>query len=125
MGFTGAGSGNFHTNAQCKLSVNNTNTKGKSCPFCFMAVGDDIPGSGSLADHQQGKCIFKDREDCKMCQHCKSGVNHQLADASRQNQQNRYQEKLFVQSCMADLINQCVVCDDRDCDGFKYMCGWK
>ena len=64
-------------------------------------------------------------QDCKMCQHCKSGVNHQLEDASRQNQQNRYQEKLFVQSCMADLINQCVVCDDRDCDGFKYMCGWK
>ena len=61
MGFTGTGSGNFHTNTQCRLSVNNTNTEGKSCPFCFMAVGDDIAGSGSLADHQQGKCILKDR----------------------------------------------------------------
>ena len=26
-----------------------------------MAVGDDIAGSGSLAEHQQGKCILKDR----------------------------------------------------------------
>ena len=61
MGFTGTGSGNFHTNTQCRLIVNNTKTEGESCPFCFMAVGDDIAGSGSLTEHQQGKCILKDR----------------------------------------------------------------
>eukprot|EP00984_Skeletonema_dohrnii_P018687 scaffold8779_cov108-Skeletonema_dohrnii-CCMP3373.AAC.1 len=58
-----------------------------------------------------------------MCQHCKSGVNHQLATASRHNKQKRYNEKLFVQSCMADLITQCVVCNNRDCDGFKCVVG--
>ena len=27
------------------------------------------------------------------------------------------------QSCMTDLINQCLVCNNRDCDGFKCVVG--
>jgi len=61
MGFTGKGSNNYHTNVQCRLSVKNTKTEGKSCPYCFVAIGGQITGCGDMSQHQQGKCVFRDR----------------------------------------------------------------
>ena len=62
-------------------------------------------------------------QDCNVCQYCKSGANHQLAATSRLHEEARFQDKLFVQSSMADMINQCVACGDSDCDGFKCVVG--
>ena len=61
MGFTGKNSRNFHSNADCCLCVKNTKTEGKSCPYCFVAIGREITGCGDMSQHQQGKCVFKDR----------------------------------------------------------------
>lgn len=61
FGFTGRGSGNFHTRQQCACASGKFITQNKSCPNCFMAIGADIPNCGTQMQHQQGNCIHKDR----------------------------------------------------------------
>jgi len=61
LGYTGAGSKNFHRRDECACSSSNTNTQGKSCPSCFMAIGADIPNCGTMQMHNTGNCLHKDR----------------------------------------------------------------
>lgn len=63
-GYTGqvvVGTNNFHSHETCELRAKNITTKGRSCPYCFTAVGADIPDSGTREQHDKERCQFKHR----------------------------------------------------------------
>ena len=50
----------FHYTNQCNVGQLPTNQQ--SCPYCYMAVGCNITGSGDFSEHNQaGSCVFKER----------------------------------------------------------------